>query len=222
MTQRVRPGDEPIRLFKSDFLEMFSHISPATVLAIWVPVALFFLVESAIRVSRSVLVLTMAAGLVAGWFIWTFVEYMMHRFVFHYHPKTERIKKLFFLVHGVHHAQPMCRTRLVMPPVISIPLAVFFLAAFYLLLVRLAGSAFLFFSVFSGFLIGYIIYDMLHYSLHHSKTRNGFVQMCRYQHMQHHGACPNMRFGVTLPFWDHVFGTMPGAPAQRKRAAPPR
>jgi len=39
--------EEPIRLFKSDFLEFFTHIHPAVVLVIWVPVAaLFGLVRS--------------------------------------------------------------------------------------------------------------------------------------------------------------------------------
>jgi sterol desaturase/sphingolipid hydroxylase (fatty acid hydroxylase superfamily) len=209
MEQRIRPGDQPIRLFKSDFLEMFSHISPVTVLVIWVPVSLFFLVEAVLNRSGDGFPFYIALALVAGWVVWTFTEYIMHRFIFHYHPKTEQLKKFFFTVHGVHHAQPMCKTRLVMPPVMSIPLSVLFFALFYLVVARLFAAPAWFYPVFAGFLIGYIIYDMMHYTLHHSKSRNAYVQMCRYQHMQHHGNCPNMRFGVTFPFWDHIFHTMP-------------
>ena len=65
--------------------------------------------------------------------------------------------------------------------------------------------------VFAGFLGGYIWYDMTHYTLHHGRTKNAYLAMCRYQHMQHHGTCPNMRFGVSIPLWDYVFGTMPKA-----------
>ncbi len=209
MDGRVQSAKEPIRLFKSDFLEFFSHVSPVSVLVLWVPVAGFFVVQSIIHTWGNRFPLAIVLGLLAGWFVWTFTEYVMHRFVFHYHPKTERFKKAFFMVHGVHHAQPLCKTRLVMPPVMSIPLAVIFYVLFYALVVRLIGRPAWFDAVFAGFLIGYIVYDMMHYTLHHSRSKNGYVAMCRFQHMQHHGNCPNMRFGVSSPVWDYVFGTMP-------------
>ena len=201
---------EPIRLFKSDFLEAFSHVSPVTVLAVWTPVAAFFAYEAVARSGGSSGGLwRVAAGLFAGWFVWTFAEYVLHRFLFHYHPSTERLKRTFFLMHGVHHAQPMCRTRLVMPPVVSIPLALVFYGLFHLVVDTIVHSPLWFDPLFAGFLIGYIVYDMVHYTLHHSRTRNAYVAMCRYQHMQHHGSCPNMRFGVSSPIWDYVFHTMP-------------
>jgi len=215
---------EPIRLFKSDFLEFFSHVKPVTVLVLWSPVALFFLYDSVARAQSGVDVAGALAGILSGWFLWTLVEYFMHRFFFHYHPRTERFKRVFFLVHGVHHAQPLCRTRLVMPPVISIPLAVVFYGLFRLLFNVVVGRPGWFSPVFAGFVIGYIVYDMMHYTLHHAKSRSAFIAMCRKQHMQHHGACPMMRFGVSSPLWDYVFGTMPKAPARppaRQEAAAP-
>jgi len=203
---------EPIRLFKSPFLEFFSHVKPVTVLVLWCPVALFFAWDSLWRVRGGLEAAAVCLGMLAGWFVWTLVEYLMHRFFFHYHPKTERLRRVFFLVHGVHHAQPLCRTRLVMPPVISIPLAVIFFGVFHLVLDVVVGRPWWFSPVFSGFVIGYIVYDMMHYTLHHARTKNAYVMMCRRQHMQHHGTCPNMRFGVSSPVWDYVFGTMPKSP----------
>ena len=51
-----------------------------------------------------------------GLFVWTLTEYCLHRFVFHY-PAQGRIGKyLVFMFHGVHHAAPRDKTRLVMPP----------------------------------------------------------------------------------------------------------
>jgi len=202
---------EPIRLFKSDFLEFFSHVRPITVLVLWVPVALFFLVRSIWFASESTAAARIVIGLLAGWFLWTFVEYVLHRFLFHFHPKTERLKRVFFSVHGVHHAQPLCRTRLVMPPVMSIPLAIAFFGLFHLVFDVLIDRPAWFSPLFAGFVGGYIVYDMMHYTLHHSRSKNPYVVACRYQHMQHHGTCPNMRFGVSIPIWDHVFGTMPKA-----------
>ena len=211
---------EPIRLFKSDVLELFSHVKPITVLVLWSPVALFFLYDSVWRARGGMAVAGAGAGIIAGWFIWTLVEYFMHRFFFHYHPRTERLKRFFFLVHGVHHAQPLCRTRLVMPPVMSIPLAVVFFGLFHLVFDIVLGRPGWFSPVFAGFVIGYIVYDMMHYTLHHARTTNAYVAMCRRQHMQHHGACPTMRFGVSSPVWDYVFGTMPPRPPGKRGPGP--
>jgi len=73
---------EPIRLFKSDFLEFFTHISPVTIVVFWLPIALWFLFAG--RVSSG----TLALGFVLGLFLWTFAEYTLHRYLFHHQPKT--------------------------------------------------------------------------------------------------------------------------------------
>ena len=109
-------SNKPIRLFKSDFLEFFSHVRPVTVLVLWTPVALFFLAQSVWHATGYA-----DAALAAGVRPCRLVHLDPRRVppaqvLFHYHPKTERFKRLFFLTHGVHHAQPLCRTRLVMPP----------------------------------------------------------------------------------------------------------
>ncbi len=70
-------------------------------------------------------ILTTAGLFVVGVLIWTLLEYVIHRHVFHYEPKTRWGKKLHFIVHGVHHDYPNDATRLVMPPSVSIPLAVY-------------------------------------------------------------------------------------------------
>ena len=208
MSEQTR-SKKPIRLFDSDFLEFFSHIHPAVILAIWIPILALFGYLSGRNwppgVSPAVIVLPALAGL----FLWTFAEYILHRFVFHFHPKTERGKRISFLFHGVHHAQPMGKTRLVMPPALSIPLGAFFFGLFYLIFAVLLSAVYLIFPIFSGFVLGYILYDMTHYSLHHFKIKRGYLFRVRRNHMIHHGSTPNKRFGVTGNLWDRVFGTLP-------------
>ncbi|KAJ3966045.1 hypothetical protein EV361DRAFT_973761 [Lentinula raphanica] len=54
-----------------------------------------------------------------GNFIWTLLEYIFHRFLFHvdyYLPYKPIFLLSHFLLHGVHHYVPMDRLRLVMPP----------------------------------------------------------------------------------------------------------
>jgi sterol desaturase/sphingolipid hydroxylase (fatty acid hydroxylase superfamily) len=208
MTEHAAFRQPPIRLFRSDFLEFFSHISPVTVAILWTPVVAYFIGAAALRLGRDGWFIV-PAGVFLGWFVWTFVEYTMHRFIFHYHPKTERLKRVFFVMHGVHHAQPMCKTRLVMPPAISVPVALVFYGLFQLITVRLIGAPQWFYPVFGGFIGGYLIYDMMHYSIHHSSVRSGIFFAIRVHHLRHHGACSFMRFGVTFSLWDHVFGTIP-------------
>lgn len=202
---------EPIRLFKSDFLEFFTHINPVVVLIIWLPVVAIFLVTAIVGRSEGMSPIYIPGCFAAGLFIWTLAEYMLHRFVFHFRPRTPWQKRASFLFHGVHHAQPMSKTRLVMPPAVSIPLASLFYGFFYLVLGVLLGVHHWVAPLFSGFIAGYLIYDMLHYSTHHFRLPLRAWQFIRQHHMRHHAQTPNMRFGVSSPLWDIVFGTMPSS-----------
>lgn len=208
-SESPRIADEPIRLFRSDFLEFFSHISPTVVALIWAPVSLYFLGAAILQDGPVVGYWMIPVGVFAGWFVWTFVEYTLHRFLFHYHPSTARLKRMFFMMHGVHHAQPMCRTRLVMPPALSVPMSFFFFGFFHLLVVQVMGIGHWFNALFAGFIGGYLIYDMMHYQIHHSQIKDGAFFELRKHHLRHHGRCDFLRFGVSAPFWDWVFGTMP-------------
>ena len=66
--------------------------------------------------------LTMVVG-VNTFFFW---EYMLHRFLFHgehgwmeYVPKTRLFYWLHFMLHGLHHAFPQDKHRLVLPPMLG-------------------------------------------------------------------------------------------------------
>jgi len=204
---RMVRSKEPIRLFESDVLEFFTHIHPAVVLAIWLPVAGYALYRAASV--PTTLGLRLSIGLLAGLFLWTWVEYVMHRFVFHFRPRTPRQERLSFLFHGVHHAQPMEKSRLVMPPAVSIPLAAVCYAVLYVAVGVVAGARAWVSPVFAGLILGYVCYDMTHYATHHFKVRSAALQYIRRYHLHHHTQTPDKRFGVTSPLWDIVFGTKP-------------
>ncbi|MFL7793289.1 MAG: sterol desaturase family protein [Anaerolineae bacterium] len=207
----INHSKETIRLFKSDFLEFFTHIHPAIVIVIWAPVIAIFLGSAITAKPEGVSPLYIPSGFLIGMFVWTLAEYMLHRFVFHFRPRTPWQDRVSFLFHGVHHAQPMSKTRLVMPPAVSIPLALLFYGAFYLILGVLLAIPHWVAPLFSGFVAGYLIYDMLHYSTHHFRLRWRVWQFLRQHHMKHHAQTPNMRFGVSSPLWDIVFRTMPSS-----------
>ena len=204
----INHGETPIRLFKSDFLELFTHIHPVVVLLLFVPVVFFFLIRAIVEGGSAALVPVLTAY-AAGILVWSLSEYLLHRFLFHYEPTQRWLQRVWYLIHGVHHEQPQCKTRLVMPPILSIPLALFFYVVFLvtvgmiLALPRLSGPS------FAGFLTGYLAYDMLHYAEHHLSMRWGFLKFLKRYHLRHHYKNPNHGFGVSSPVWDVVFGTKP-------------
>jgi sterol desaturase/sphingolipid hydroxylase (fatty acid hydroxylase superfamily) len=200
---------EPIRLFKSDVLEFFTHIHPAVVLVIWLPVVAYFGYRSVTLRTGDLFVGAIPVGLVLGVFLWTLVEYIMHRFVFHFRPRNAWQERVSFLFHGVHHAQPLSKTRLVMPPAVSIPLAGVVYGVSYMLVVVVLGQDWWINPLFAGLLAGYVIYDMFHYTSHHLRVRWAAYRQLRRHHLYHHTQTPDKRFGVTSPLWDIVFGTMP-------------
>jgi sterol desaturase/sphingolipid hydroxylase (fatty acid hydroxylase superfamily) len=201
--------ETPVRLFKSDFLEFFTHISPVTVIVIWLPIAIYFTL-TAVSNLQGQSGWFIPVGILIGLFLWTISEYLLHRFLFHFKPHTPRQERLSFLFHGVHHAQPQEKSRLVMPIALSIPLAALFYFAFVLIIGRLLASPDWVGPLFTGFLVGYLIYDLTHYATHHFAMRSGYAKYIKRYHMQHHYKTPNARFGVSSPIWDYVFKTMPG------------
>jgi sterol desaturase/sphingolipid hydroxylase (fatty acid hydroxylase superfamily) len=206
---QINHDEEPIRLFQSNFLEFFTHVTPVTILVIYVPAVVYLMVLAVRSVQAGMSAWVIPAGILLGMFLWTFAEYTLHRFVFHFHPRNAAQERLAFLFHGVHHAQPQCKTRLVMPPVVSLPLALLFYGLFVLVFGVLLGAPNWVSPLVIGFLVGYLAYDLTHYATHHFAMRSGYLKYLKRYHMQHHYKTPEKRFGVTSPVWDSVFGTKP-------------
>jgi sterol desaturase/sphingolipid hydroxylase (fatty acid hydroxylase superfamily) len=205
----INHDEEPIRLFKSDFLEFFTHVHPAVVLLIWLPVALGFLINAIVSVAPGTSAWHIPVGFLLGLIVWTFTEYIMHRFVFHFHPSQPWAQKIFFMFHGVHHAQPQCKTRLVMPPAASVPMALIFIAFFYVLVGVVLGLPQWVSPLMAGFTLGYLAYDMTHYATHHLPMHGRAMKYLKRYHMLHHFKTPDQRYGVSSPVWDVVFHTKP-------------
>ena len=199
MSQRyVSNKNETVRMFESDFMEFFSHVHPVTPLVIYLPV-IGYMLHTAVERGLSIGAVT---GLfILGLFLWSLVEYGMHRWAFHYQPTSGWGKQLHFLLHGVHHDYPQDAKRLVMPPVVSIPLALVFYGIFLGIFGRLAPAA------FAGLIFGYLCYDMIHYATHHFSMKRGVWLWLKQYHMRHHYKDDHVGYGVSSPLWDYVFRT---------------
>ena len=195
----VSNKDESVRMFKSDFVEFFSRVHPAMPLVIYLPLIAASLYFAFAHEGLSILaiVLLFAFGIA----IWTLFEYVIHRYAFHYEPSSNIGKQFHFVVHGVHHDYPNDGRRLVMPPVISIPLAILFYALFVLLFGAAAPA------VWAGLVAGYVCYDSMHYAIHHFPMKSGVLNRLKQHHLRHHYHDDHTGYGVSSPLWDYIFRT---------------
>ncbi|MCP5463773.1 MAG: sterol desaturase family protein [Deltaproteobacteria bacterium] len=201
MAKVVSNKNESVRMFENPILERFSHIHPATPIVFWTPVILYFAYLGAQQLNA----LSFTASFLDGVLFWTFLEYTLHRFAFHYKPSSKAGKRFVFLVHGVHHDYPRDATRLVMPLGASIPLAIVFYALFTKALGPFAQAA------FSGLVSGYLAYDCLHFAFHHFAMKGKIASYLKAYHLKHHYVNPDSGYGVSNPLWDVVFRTLPQA-----------
>jgi len=209
----VSNKDESARIFKSDFLELFTHVHWSVPIILYLPVVAYCVYRAA--VNPDLTTTAIVAMVVAGLTFWTLTEYLLHRFVFHYEPTSTWGKYLHFMMHGVHHDYPNDSKRLVMPPSVSIPLALLFYGLFTLILGPAYNLPF-----FGGFIMGYIFYDEIHYATHHAPMKFGLWQKMKHHHVLHHYHDPGRGYGVSSPLWDYVFGTMD--PTEEKSAVEAR
>lgn len=196
----ISNSQESTRMFKSDFLEALSKVHYLVPVYIFVPVILastymaFFV--------KHIGALVYIEYFFIGLFVWTFTEYIMHRFVFHYVPKNKIGLRLHFIFHGVHHDYPSDAKRLVLPPSVSIPLA----TGFYFLFNAILPANYVF-GFFPGFILGYLFYDISHYAIHHFNFKGKIWKSIKQHHMLHHYQTPSKGYGVSSPLWDKIFGS---------------
>ena len=190
-----------IRLFESDFLERFTHVHPIIPLVMWTPL-ITYLIWRSFAVDHLSFAAVAGLGL-AALFVWTFAEYTLHRFVFHLKPTTPARTRLAFIIHGLHHDDPVDASRLVMPPLPGLILAALLYSLFRGLLGPVLVEPF-----FAFFIVGYLCYDYIHFSVHHFNPKTRAGKYLKASHMRHHFVSHEARWGVSSPLWDYVFGTV--------------
>jgi len=195
ITQALRPKNGSKQLFKNPLLEAITRTHIA------IPLVLFYGLGLAALIFTIYLqtfdALGVAALVVSGWFVFTFVEYAMHRWVFHIHGHDS----FQYVVHGVHHEFPRDKQRLAMPPLLSLAISTSFFLTFLFLLGPLG------YPFFAGFIWGYATYLLAHYCIHAFRPPNNALRWFWKHHHLHHHKNTAGYFGVSSPFWDVVFRT---------------
>ena len=189
-----------IRLFDNNALEALSHVHPIVPLLLWSPLVAFLLYRNVHIYPHSMLEI-LGIALIAA-LSWTFTEYFLHRYIFHFIAHSSTVKNLVFTFHGVHHSAPLDKTRLVMPPAG----ALIFMGLFWLLFEAVLPASILG-AFFAFFVASYLVYDYIHYAIHHFPMKNPVGRYLKAHHLQHHFKTPHRHYGVSSPLWDIILRT---------------
>lgn len=198
------------RFFESDFWEFLTKNEWYMIPLIWLPVVCWSISRS---VQMGLTLLEIAPLVVLGIVIWTLLEYSLHRFLFHIETQTYWGNTIHYLLHGCHHKHPMDGLRLVFPPAATAVLCVPFWNT-----IRLFATASITPALFGGGLLGYVMYDVTHYYLHHGQPTSKVPRHLKKYHLNHHFRIQDKGFGITSSLWDRVFGTLPQSKTASKKS----
>jgi sterol desaturase/sphingolipid hydroxylase (fatty acid hydroxylase superfamily) len=195
------------QLFKNPVLEKLSRTHIAIPLTIFSTYATALLYWSIVNTSLSA-PLTIAMFFV-GALCFTWVEYNVHRHLFHMKTYTAFREKMQYIIHGVHHEFPKDKDRLAMPPLVSITVSTVLLLVFKVILGELV------FAFLPGFLVAYAAYLGVHFMVHAYPPPKNIFKTLWVNHSIHHYKDGEVVFGVSSPLWDYIYGTM----HEKKRTA---
>lgn len=196
----MKNSQQSIRLFKNPILENLSKNNAFFVITTLAFISLSILIFGIVKIK--LLVISYVALFLSGTFVFSLVEYLIHRYIYHMEEYINP-KRLIFKIHGLHHITPRDKQRLVLPLLLCLPLAAIFFFTFWLII----GNYVLIF--FPGFLMGYSCYLTIHYFIHTTKPPKNFFKYLWEHHLLHHYKDDSVAFGATSPLWDIIFGTMP-------------
>ncbi|MGV3657396.1 MAG: sterol desaturase family protein [Chitinophagaceae bacterium] len=159
------------------------------------------LLASALLLQSYSALLFQALLLLAGWLTWTFAEYILHRFWMH--RKAAAAASQMVQSHNHHHSHPTeikvtATQRLLMLALLVLLSAISYYLQNY-------------FTFFTGFCFGVVGYYTMHKIIHQAWAARVFPRLFRY-HIYHHCKYPNSCFGISVPWWDDVFHSVPKNP----------
>jgi len=133
---------------------------------------------------------------VAGWLLYTFIEYAVHRWGGH----SPRWKK-GWRDHLDHHANPRrfpgTHIRL---GILLVPLSILLFET----MTVAAASGFI-----AGAIFGWALFELTHRTLHGSEKgpRTAYGRWIARNHLHHHFVNARTNHGITSPLWDMLLGT---------------
>jgi cyclopropane-fatty-acyl-phospholipid synthase len=135
-------------------------------------------------------------SLVAGGVLaWTLIEYLLHRCVLHGLPIAAR-------EHAKHHRDPRA---LISTPMLLIPLLSLLVFLAFALALPAGAAALATFGLYAGYNVFAIVHHLQHF---HPEVLARWPLFARTLHLHElHHRHPDTHYGISVGFWDRVFGT---------------
>ena len=187
------------RIFKNKYLEHLTKTHPLVIWSIYLPIIIFLPWYASTKYFFSALAIFLI--FLSGIIFWTFFEYIIHRFVFHWVSENPGTRRIAYVLHGNHHEFPRDRQRLFMP---AVPSLIISSIVFLIMFGVMRYNALMFFP---GFILGYLLYASMHYAIHAWHPPFKWMKPIWRNHHLHHYKNDDKGFGVSSHFWDKVFGT---------------
>jgi len=146
------------------------------------------------------MILTALSALLLGAIAWTFLEYVIHRWLGH---DARTRPNPFAAEHVLHHSRGNYFAPAWKKALSAVLFAALLAVPSVALAGTLAGSCFV-----TGLIAMYIAYEALHRRDHTHPGSGAYMRFLRRHHFYHHFTDPSFNHGVTTPVWDWVFGTL--------------
>ncbi len=146
---------------------------------------------------------TMVFTFIIGVIYWTFLEYGIHRWLYHTHFKTRILSYFLGSFHLYHHKEVGDR-RVYNSGFLMIYLVTPVVISPFLLVTRDLG---ILAALILGLSTAYFIYECVHFLIHYKKFQSGYMGYIQSYHFHHHDKAPNKNFGNTSHLWDLLLGT---------------
>ena len=135
-----------------------------------------------------------------GFAIWNSLEYVFHRYIFHERILPKKLNRIMSYDHIYHHRKPKSLKNLFLPIWLTSSIS----AVIILILLLIFSGANVFWA-YVGVVLGYFLYECMHYSAHHLTSKLPFLKQMRAYHAKHHHSNPNAYFMVSFPLFDWLF-----------------
>ena len=145
--------------------------------------------------------LTLLLAFPLGWAIWSLAEYVLHRFAMH-HLHGRGIMSREHLEHHVTSGWRFDRNHILSWTGMLLVGAVLWAPLGWVLVSPLAGV-----TLAVGWAFGYFFYEYQHAVSHLRAPATAYQRRVRRHHFHHHFGAPMRNHGVSVAFWDRVFGT---------------
>lgn len=136
------------------------------------------------------------ACVAAGFLLWGFLEYVLHRFLLHGVLEAPRRE------HAKHHGQPKAE---IGTPLLVIPIGALAIHLGCTVFLDSGAAALITCGIYAGYNYFAVVHHLLHHRPEALSRARWFEAQVRFHELHHRH--PNHHFGISSALWDRLFGT---------------